>query len=107
MIIKKFKNGNINLKLEKSDYFYYGDKNGLNIDKIYDVLTMDDLYFNQINGYMYLVDFNKSLMYDFSDCYINILEYLKSLLVDNKTVKLFPISKKESKSLFIDLENGF
>ena len=119
MIIKKFKSGTLNLKLEKSDFFYYGTRNpheshlqniNINIDNLYDgEITMNDLCFNSINGYMYLMDYNKGLMYDFSSCYINILLYIKELLLNgyknNQIIKLYPISKKESKQLFIDLEN--
>ena len=122
MLIKKFNNGNINMKLEKSDLFYHGKNNTCNnkefninnidIDSIYnDEITMDDLYFNQINGYMYLVDYNTNNIYDFSNCYNNILLDLKSMLVDsynkNESLKLYAVSKKEYKSLMEDLENGY
>lgn len=98
MLIKKFKNGNLNLKLEKSDIFYYSNNEwieGIDIDKIYnDEITMQDLYFNSINGYMYLVDYSKNVMYDFSDCNINILFYLRDGLIDgysaNVIWKLYP-----------------
>lgn len=124
MIIKKFKNGNVNLKLERSDWFYYGMGSVsyeesiklsnridlLDIDSIYDFMTSEDLYFNQINEYMYLIDCNTQNIYDFSDCYINILIYLRRLLyneyINNKSLKLYPVSKKEYKSLMEDLENG-
>lgn len=99
-MIKKFKNGNINIKRSLN--------NCQTIDDFYNnELTMCDLYFNQINGYMYLIDFNTNKIYDFSNCYINILKYLETLLESGKILKLYPLSNKESKQLFIDLENGF
>jgi hypothetical protein len=106
--IQKFSNGNINLKADVKEF--------TNIDAFYESMTNNDLYFNQINGYMYLVDFNTSHVYDFSDCYINILAHLENLLYQGydfktnpktKTLKLYPLTKKESKSLLQDLENGF
>ena len=116
MKIKKFNNGSINLKLEKSDFFNYND--GIEVDALLDIdalynneLTMDDLCFNQINDYMYLVDFNTSHVYDFSQCYINILKYLAMELIEgykmNTYLKLYSLSNKECKSLLQDLENGY
>jgi len=109
MKIKKFKNGNVNLKLEKSDFFYYDDtENKIDIDKLYNnEITMEDLYFNQVNGYMYLIDYNKRLIYEYGNGYNNILITLRNELLENNTIKLIPLSKKESKQLFIDLENGY
>ena len=127
MKIKKFNNGNINLSLEVSDKFYYNCSplsyddamkesiKSINIDTIYnEVITMEDLYFNQINGYMYLIDYNSQKAYDFSVATfkgVNVLEYLKGLLIecynDNKVLKLYPLSNKEYKSLMQDLENGY
>ena len=115
MKIKKFNNGNINLKLEKNDFFNYND--GIEVDALLDIdalynneLSMDDLGFNQINGYMYLVDFNTSLVYDFSDCFINILKYLEMKLIEgykiNTCLKLYSLSKEECKSLLQELENS-
>ena len=121
MKLNKFKNGNINMKLEKSDKFYHSRNNNIsyddaikqnintvNIDDIYNVITMNDLYFDQIDGYMYLIDYNTRLIYDFSSCYINILVYLKGILINkynkNEILKLTPLNKKECKELFQDLE---
>lgn len=96
--IVKYKNGNIVI-YPYSDYHK-------DIDSYYDDITMHDLYFNQINGYMYLVDFNTGNVYDFSQCYINILQYLDNELSNGK-IKLYPLSKKEAKSLLQDLNNGY
>lgn len=96
--IKKFKNGNININISGYD----------DIDNFYnEVITMNDLYFQQVNGYMYLFDFNTCNAYDFSDCYINILLFLKEKLDNKKTLKLYPVTKKEYDSLEEDLNNGF
>ena len=114
MKIRKFNNGNINMSLEKSDFFYYqqGTTDSIDIDAIYNnEITMDDLYFNQINGYSYLVDFNTSCVYDISNQYINVLIELKQLLLtsynENMVLKLYALDKKECKSLLQDLENGY
>jgi len=109
-LIKKRKNGNITIKSP-----YYENKNSVNhalythnIDTFYNnEITMSDLYFNQINGYMYLTDYNTSCVYDFSNCYVNILSHFDNLLLTTKKLKLYPLSKKESKSLLEDLENGY
>lgn len=109
-MIKKFNNGNIVIDLREDIESGYYDKNIINsIEDIYNnEVTMSDLYFNQINGYMYLVDYNTNNVYDFSDCYINILQYLASeLMGNNYKIKLFPIKKKEAKQILIDLENGY
>ena len=116
MKIKKFNNGNINLKLEKNDFFNGND--GIEVDALLDIdalyyneLSMDDLGFNQINGYMYLLDVNTSHVYDFSQCYINILKYLAMELIEgykmNTCLKLYSLSSKECKSLLQNLENGY
>ena len=99
--VTKFKNGKIVLYPNKE----------CSIDTYYnDTLFWRDLYFNQINGYMYLVDYNQSNMYDLSlygyNVMVSILEWLESELKNGKMV-LYPVPKKEAKSLFEDLENGY
>lgn len=91
MCIKKFKNGNINMTFEGDD-----------IDAFYnDEMFWDDLYFENIEGYMYLIDYNTQNVYDFSDCYMNILDYLKDeLLKQNNKLKLYPMEKKFARSVF-------
>lgn len=107
-LIKKFKNGNLVLK---SPSLYGAEivNNNYCIDTYYDDdMNMHDLYFNQINGYMYLVDFNKSLVYELGSYLLqNPLKYIKDLLEENSQIKLYPLSKKECKSLLQDLENGY
>lgn len=99
--IVKFKNGNITIYMY--DTFYHND-----IDSYYNnEITMCDLYFNQVNGYMYLIDFNTSKVYDFSHVYINILQFLDNELKTHGKIKLYPLSKKEAKSILQDLDNGY
>lgn len=100
-MIKKFKNGNIILELNKGwlwDESFYHDE-----------MFMSDLYFNQINGYMYLVDTNTQNVYDFSSKYSKSpLTELEIRIKDGKgKVKLYPLPKREAKSLLQDLENGY
>lgn len=96
-MIREFKNGNLILDMEDTKW----------IDDFYNnEMFWKDLYFNQINGYMYLVNFRTQFIYDFSDCCMNILAFLEESMTNGK-VKLYPMKKKESKQLWIDLNNGF
>lgn len=99
--VTKFKNGKIVLY----------PNNEYSIDTYYnDTMFWRDLYFSQINGYMYLTDFNQSNIYDMQNYgyypTMNILQWLESELKKGK-ITLYPVSKKEAKSLFEDLENGY
>ena len=113
--IVKFKNGNI--KIYMYDTFFYND-----IDLYYNhEITMNDLYFNQINGYMYLVDYNTQTVYEYMQLggqkkhntiysLCNVQNPLKELidgLTEHKKIYLFPLTKKLSKSLLQDMENGY
>ena len=110
--IKKFKNGNINIKLDLSNDSCYLENGKVDIDKFYyNELNMNDLYFNQINGGSYLVDFNTNLVYDFTICeygWIPELRHLENELIEGKGfLKLYSLGKRQSKSLLQDLENGY
>lgn len=109
-MIKEFKNGNIAINLLediKKGYINLSDNQWVD-NFYYNELTMSDYYFNCINGYMYLVNYRTNCIYDFSDCYINILEFLKNELKENSyKIKLYPVSKRTAKSLFEDLNNGY
>lgn len=97
-MIRKFKNGNIVLKMDNQKDF--------DIDQFYhEEMFWSDLYFNQVDGYMYLMDWNKDIVYDFSDCYINILLYLKERL-EGGLVRLYPMPKKEGDILIQELFGG-
>jgi len=110
-MIKKFKNGNVTIT---SPYFSPKNRNLYTdeIDSFYDnEIVMNDLYLNKINGYMYLVDFNKGYVLDFDQRYFtsgyNFLLQIDSYLKENKKLKLYACNKKESRSLLQDLENGY
>lgn len=109
MIIKKFKNGKVKMKLEKSDFFYYADENGgIDIDRLYNnEITMNDLCIQQINGYQYIVDFNTSTVYEMGSYLLqNPLKFIADELSEG-TVYLYPLTKKLSLDLLEDLENGY
>jgi hypothetical protein len=100
--ITKYKNGNLKIKIDLSKNSHYLDGCHIDIDKFYNQeMFMCDLNFNHINGVMYLVDYNKKLVYDFleNQC-MNTLSYLKMLLEEGKgTVKFYPLSKVEAKKI--------
>ena len=103
-MIKKFKNGNIVLDVREDIKKGYYEKTIDGIENFYhNEMYMEDLYVNQINGYLYIVDFNKRLVYDLPRGYLN---FLKELLNKGK-IKLIPYGKKISKDLLNDLENGY
>lgn len=100
-MIKKFKNGKILLKPDsiediKNESFYH------------DEMFMANLYFDQINGYMYIVDYNSSLVYYLGSHLLqNPLQYLLEELEERGKMYLYPLTRKESQSLLQDLENGY
>ena len=106
MNINKFKNGNINIKLDSNDII-----NMVDYDTLYNEMTMSDLYFNHVNGDMYLIDFNTCRVYDMFNLlgyHSNILTAFFNYIENNKgSVKLYPTSKKEGKDILQDLENGY
>ena len=103
-MIRKFKNGNIVLDIRDDIKSGYYEKTIDGIENFYhNEMYMEDLYVNQINGYLYIVDFNKRLVYDLPRGYLN---FLKELLNKGK-IKLIPYGKKISKDLLNDLENGY
>lgn len=104
-MIKKFKNGKLLLKVEKIDFI---NKNEVDENFYHDTMFFADLYINQINGYQYLVDFNKSLVYELGSYLLqNPLKFLLEELAEKNKIYFYPLSKKESKSLLEDLENGY
>ena len=103
-MIRKFKNGNIVLDIRDDIKKGYYEKTIDGIENFYhNEMYMEDLYVNQINGYLYIVDFNKRLVYDLPRGYLN---FLKELLNKGK-IKLIPYGKRISKELLNDLENGY
>lgn len=105
-MIKKFKNGNINVTW---------NNNEATINELYEGdFFWNDLHFNQINGYIYLIDFNTCNAYDMGLVKpylfesVGTLKALEIVLTENSgKLKLYPVSKKEYKSLMQDLENGY
>ena len=100
-MIKKFKNGNINLSIKedlKSGYY-----NCDNVESfIHDEMWINDLYINTIGGYLYILDTNKFYLYSFD--YITINDFLSELL-KGYTIKLYRLDKRATKDLLKDLEN--
>ena len=68
-------------------------------------MCMEDLYINQINGYLYIIDYNTRLVYDLPSGYM-FKDFLKELLNKGK-IKLIPYGKRISKELLNDLESGY
>lgn len=105
--IRKFNNGKIKLQVMKNSFYRNPDKS-IHENFYHDEMFMADLCLNQINGYMYMVDFNKSLVYEVGSYLMqNPLKELLETLESGKPLYLFPCSKKHSGSLLQDLENGY
>ena len=104
--IIKFKNGKIKVELQKN--YDINSDGSINENVYHDDMFMCDLYLNQINGYQYLVDFNTSLVYELGGYLMqNPLVYILNELQENSKMYFYPLSKRESKSLLMDLENGY
>ena len=105
-MIKKFKNGNIVLDVREDIKNGYYEKTIESIENFYHHdMCMEDLYINQINGYLYIVDYNTGLVYDLPGGYL-FKDFLEELLNKGK-IKLIPYGKRISKELLHDLENGY
>lgn len=117
-MIKKFRNGKILLQAEKIDR---NDDGTVSENFYHDEMFFSDLYLNQINGYVYIVDFNKSLVYEYiqlggtkkhnpiySICNVqNPIREIIDGLTEHKKIYLYPLNKKLSSSLIEDMGNGF
>ena len=105
-MIKKFKNGNIVLDIRDDIKNGYYEKTIESLENFYyNDMIMENLYINQINGYLYIVDYNTGLVYDLPGGYM-FKDFLEELLNKGK-IKLIPYGKKMSKELLNDLENGY
>ena len=105
-MIKKFKNGNIVLDIRDDIKNGYYEKTIESIENFYhNEMCMETLYINQINGYLYIIDYNTRLVYDLPGGYM-FEDFLKELLNKGK-IKLIPYGKRISKELLNDLENGY
>ncbi len=109
MDIKKFKNGKIKMSIQRD--YDINDDGSINENVYHDDMFMSDLSFNQINGYMYLIDQNTQNVYDLQNhgysIMMNTLVQLLDELEKIGVIYFYPLTKKESKSLLQDLENGF
>jgi len=104
--IVKFKNGCINIKLDKlSREIIIEDGNR---DFIFNILQDADLYNVQINGYMYLHDTSTNKLYDFSICY-DINTFINYILAEQskRKLKIYPLDKPTTKDLLQDMRNGY
>ena len=105
-MIKKFKNGNIVLDIRDDIKKGYYEKTIDGIENFYHHdMCMENFYINQINGYLYIVDYITGLVYDLPGGYL-FKDFLEKLLEKGK-IKLIPYGKKISKELINDLENGY
>ena len=106
MKIKKFKNGKITMTLEKN--YDFNEDGSINENVYHDDMFMSDLYINQINGYQYVTDYNTQRVYNLGSYLLqNPLKYILDELKEHGKMILYPLSKRESKSLLQDLENGY
>lgn len=104
-MIKKFKNGKILLKPDKIDIL---DDGSIDENFYHDDMCFSDLYINQINGYMYIVDFNTSLVYELGSYLLqNPLKYILDELEEHGKMYLYPLNKHQSLDLLQDLQNGY
>lgn len=102
-MIKKFKNGNINLCIKediKNSYY-----NSDNIEHfIHDEMFLDGLYINIIGGYLYVLDTSNYNLYELG--FITIDVFLSELL-KGYTIKLYKLDKEVANDLLQDLENNY
>ena len=94
-MIKKFKNGNINLCIKEDLKNGYYDHNNIE-NFIHNKMFLEDLYIETIDGYLYIFDANKFNFYSFDFNSIN--EFLNELL-KGYTIKLYKLDKKTTNNL--------
>ena len=103
-MIKKFKNGNINLCIKedlKNGYYNIHHK----VDNfIHNEMFLEDLYINVIGGYLYVLDTSNNNLYELG--FITINAFLNELL-KGYTIKLYKLDKEVAKDLLQDLENDY
>lgn len=108
-MIKKFKNGNIRLYAPKTgsmDDYLINEDGTIDENYYHDNVFMEDLYLNQINGYMYVIDCNTQKVYELDSCE-NPLKYILDTIKEDGKMILSPLSNRECKLLLQDLENGY
>ena len=102
-MIKKFKNGNINLSIKedlKNDYYNHNNVEGF----IHNEMFLEDLYIEIINGYLYVLDTSNYYLYELG--FITINDFLNELL-KGYIIKLYKLDKEVAKDLLQDLENEY
>ena len=102
-MIKKFKNGNINLSIKedlKNGYYDYNNVENF----IHDEMFLDGLYINIIGGYLYVLDTSNYNLYELG--FITIDVFLSELL-KGYTIKLYKLDKEVANDLLQDLENDY
>ena len=102
-MIKKFKNGNINLNIKEDLKNGYYDINNVE-NFIHGEMWINDLYIEIIGGYLYILDMSNNNLYEFG--FITIDDFLKKLL-KGYTIKLYRLDKRATKDLLQDLENEY
>ena len=102
-MIKKFKNGNINLCIKEDLKNGYYDHNNIE-NFIHDEMFLEGLYINVIGGYLYVLDTSNYNLYELG--FITIDVFLSELL-KGYTIKLYKLDKEVAKDLLQDLENGY
>ena len=88
MTIKKFKSGKIKIVVNTL----------ANLEDIKQALQTSQITINRINGYNYLIDEDTQKVFEGENI---------AKLLENKAIYFYPLSKKLSKSLLQDLDNGY
>ena len=100
-MIKKFKNGNIHLKMEENqkDKTITDLQNG---EAFYnEEFFWNDLYIQMIDGYAYIVDFNTQRVYDIPHNHYGM--FFEDIAKCKKII-LYPYSKRESRKMIDNID---
>ena len=99
-MIKKFKNGNINLCIKEDLKNGYYDHNNIE-NFIHNEMFMEDLHIEIINGYLYILDMSNNSLYELG--FITIDVFLNELL-KGYAIKLYELDKEVANDLLQDLD---
>lgn len=110
--ITKLKNGNIELRLDKEHGWYFDREGKLTEEYYHDVMTMEDLYINQVLGYLYLIDFNTRRVYpmEFNYGTESLGKLLDLIQREYERVGVYtmePCTKEMAEEVLHDLENDY
>lgn len=110
-MIKKYKNGKIKMDIRyelKTGFYEVGKGHEEDMKELgnfyHNEMFGHDLYINQINGHLYICDFNTQRVYDLPR---GDYELFLEDLGKGKVITLEPYAKRLSKSLLQDIENGY